>query len=285
MVGGISFVLTETRGVPVVGASGAVMAVMGGYLALYPRSRITILSLILFVGTFEIPSLHFMIIILLLNLLATIAGVPGIAHVTHIGGMLFGFAVCMGLLWVKLLPRDPFDFLALVQRWNRRRQYQTLVRRGYDPWGYVPRPTIPPPPENELDIQRIQELRAEIHEAVAHHNLPHAAILYLELKRLDPDQVLSRQAQLDVANQLTSQQFYPEAGDAYEQFLRHYPNFQQIEHVELMLGIICARYLRQYDRGSHVTDQSPESPAWRKRESPWPRGELKRIGGLVTREP
>ena len=41
---------------------------------------------------------------------------------------------------------------------------------------------------------------------------------------------------------------YPEAADAYEAFLRTYPKFEQIEQVELMLGIIYARYLQQYDR-------------------------------------
>jgi tetratricopeptide (TPR) repeat protein len=227
-----------------------------------------------------------MIIILLLNLLASIAGVSGIAHFTHIGGMLFGFLVCMALLWVKLLPRDPFDFLALMQRWNRRRQYQTLVRQGYNPFGYAPRQSAPSArqePENDLAVQRIQELRAEIHEAVAHHNLPHAALLYLELKRLDPLQVLSRQAQLDVANQLTSQQFYPQAADAYEQFLLHYPNFQQIEHVELMLGIICARYLRQYDR-ARVLLTKALNRLHGDSEIAMAQGELKRIGSLATPE-
>ena len=34
------------------------------------------------------------------------------------------------------------------------------------------------------------EIRAEISEAIAHHNLPHAAYLFLELKKLDPTQVL-----------------------------------------------------------------------------------------------
>ena len=76
--------------------------------------------------------------------------------------------------------------------------------------------------------------------------------LFLELKQLDPHQVLSRQAQLDVANQLASQQFHEQAADAYEQFLRHYPNFKQLEHVELMLGLIYARYLNKRARAREL---------------------------------
>src|SRR5207248_2233845 len=103
---------------------------------------------------------------------------------------------------------------ALVQRWNRRRQYKMLVRQGYNPFAFAPRVPIVPQAaartEEDLDpnLQRIRDLRAEINEAIAHHNLPHAAILFLDLRALDPRQVLARQAQLDVANQLASQQFF-----------------------------------------------------------------------------
>jgi len=36
--------------------------------------------------------------------------------------------------------------------------------------------------------------------------------------------------------------------EAYEQFIRAYPKFEQMEQVELMLGLIYARYLHQYVR-------------------------------------
>jgi outer membrane protein assembly factor BamD (BamD/ComL family) len=96
-------------------------------------------------------------------------------------------------------------------------------------------------------VQKIQEMRAEIVEAVAHHNLPHAAMRFLDLKKLDPNQVLSRQAQLDVANQLASQQFYIEAADAYEGFLRCYPKYEALGHVQLILGLIYSRYLQRFE--------------------------------------
>src|SRR5207237_1453442 len=117
--------------------------------------------------------------------------------------------------------------------------HQSLVAAGFDPFG----PTAPPAPPREARtaetvaaerrrlqredarVERIKELRAQVYESIAHHNLPHAAILFIELKNLDRHQVLSRQAQLDVANQLASQQFHEQAADAYEQFLTHYPNF------------------------------------------------------------
>jgi membrane associated rhomboid family serine protease len=246
----------------VIGASGAVMAITGAYLVLFPRSHITMMYVLIIVnGVVEIPCMYLVSFFVALDLAMNLAGSSGVAHTAHIWGVLLGFGVCAGLLAIRLLPRDPFDFLALVQRWKRRRQYQSLVAAGFDPFG-------PPPPtparraedrdrrrQREVDdarVERITELRAQVYESIAHHNLPHAAILFMELKTTDPHQVLSRQAQLDVANQLTSQQFYPQAADAYEQFLRHYPNFAQIEHVELMAGLIYARYLNRKARAKEL---------------------------------
>src|SRR5436189_272203 len=67
------------------------------------------------------------------------AGGDSVAHMAHIAGTVFGFAVCLGLLAVRLLPRDQFDVVALIQRWNKRRQYRDMVARGFDPFGYAPR--------------------------------------------------------------------------------------------------------------------------------------------------
>jgi membrane associated rhomboid family serine protease len=257
-------VLLPGSGPRVIGASGAVMAVTGAYLVLFPRSHITLMYVLILVnGAVEVPCMYLVSFFVALDLAMNLAGSTGVAHTAHIWGALLGFGVALALLASRMLPRDPFDFLALVHRWHRRRQYQSLVAAGFDPFA------TPPPPDPALRaaedaarkrqrqaqnarVERIKELRAQVHEAIAHHNLPHAAIVFMELKTVDPNQVLSRQAQLDVANQLTSQQFFPEAADAYEQFLTHYPNYKQIEHVELMLGLLCARYLNRKARAREL---------------------------------
>jgi tetratricopeptide (TPR) repeat protein len=173
----------------------------------------------------------------------------------------------------------------MPSRWNRRRQYRSLVSRGYDPFGYTPPATVDfRPAEPDPRTTRMLEMRAEISEAIAHHNLPHAAYIFLELKKLDPTQVLSRQAQLDVANQLASQQFYTQAAEAYEQFLSHYPNFEQIEQVELMLGVIYARYLEQYERARQLLLRAL-ARLHTEREIQWARTELARIEPLIAPKP
>jgi len=279
---GIGFVILQTSPQPVIGASGAVAAVTGAYLALLPRSNIYILH---YWGGFEVSSMVFIIVFFAEDVILNFFGqtVGNVAHTAHISGTIYGFGICLLLLAAGLLPRGQFDVLALVQRWNKRRQYQSLVRQGYDPFAY-----LPPVPSGGVkaespdpQAQRILEMRAEIVQAVAHHNLPHAAALFLQLKVLDSNQVLARQAQLDVANQLAAQQFYPQAADAYEGFLRCYPNYEQVEHVQLMLGLIYARYLNQYEK-AHGQLQKAVSRLKGEREIQLARAELERITPLVA---
>jgi membrane associated rhomboid family serine protease len=247
---GVAYVASGSLA-PVLGASGAIAAVTGAYLVLFPRSEVTVLFWWFYPGQIEIPSLWFIGFFFVDDLILDFAKDSGVAHTAHIGGTLFGVAVCSVLLMLQLLPRDQFDIVAMVQRWNRRRQYRDLVSKGYNPFGWTPasarvpaKLAEPPDPMKE----QIIAIRAQALDAASRHDLPSAAQLYLQLRALDSNQVLSRQAQLDVGNQLASQQMYTQAAEAYEGFLRTYPSFDQIEQIELMLGIIYARYLNQYDQ-------------------------------------
>jgi membrane associated rhomboid family serine protease len=233
------------------GASGSIAAVTGAYLALLPYSRITVLYFFYLIGTFEISGLWFVIAFFALDVYQQVASRGGqVAHMAHIGGTLFGFATCMLLLWVRLLPRDMWDLFAIAERWNRRRVHRDAVSRGYDPFGYAPRIDRPEKP-NPMQ-ERIQDLRASISEAISHQQMNDALKLYLELRAMDPNQVLSRQAQLDVANQLFSESQHAAAADAYELYLRNYPKADRVENVQLILGIVYARYLEKYPRAKEL---------------------------------
>ncbi|MFO8111818.1 MAG: rhomboid family intramembrane serine protease [Desulfosalsimonadaceae bacterium] len=82
---------------PVIGASGAVAAVMGAYFILYPTSRILTLIPIFFFPLFiEIPAFVFLAIWFMMQVFnaAGTAGMEGagIAWWAHIGGFVFGVA-------------------------------------------------------------------------------------------------------------------------------------------------------------------------------------------------
>jgi membrane associated rhomboid family serine protease len=269
---GIAYVFFEKN--DIVGASGAIAAVIGAYLVLLPRSHVTIVYLLFFIGVAEIPSIWLILGYFVLDvvLFHSSAG-DNVAHIAHIGGTIFGLSVCMFMLAVHLLPRDQFDVLALLQRWNKRRQYQDLVRKGYDPFAYTPPKRIAPDP----NLDRIHDIRADISELIAQHNIEEAARQYVQLQEIDSRQVLPRQNQLDVANQLYSDGQYPVAATAYELFIQHYPKYENLEHVRLMLGILYARYLGRYDAAREQLKLSLER-LHNEREREMARAELERIG-------
>jgi tetratricopeptide (TPR) repeat protein len=170
-----------------------------------------------------------------------------VAHMAHLGGTVFGLVICLILLITQLLPRDQFDVWALIQRWNKRRQYRDLVAKGFNPFDHTTQPGRTAKRLPDPMLERVQNLRAQIGDALSQHANLQAANLYLELKTIDPTQVLSRGAQMDVATQLHHDGRYTEAAEAYEALLKTYPTVERVERVELMVGLIYARYLNRYD--------------------------------------
>ncbi|HEY8751308.1 MAG TPA: rhomboid family intramembrane serine protease [Tepidisphaeraceae bacterium] len=260
VLSGIAFILMESHHQGVIGASGAVASVTGAYLVLFPRSNVTIVYFWYFFGKYELPSLWFILFFFIKDIVLNsfnFGPAENVAHAAHIGGTIFGFTLCVILLALRLLPRDQFDLVAVIKQWNRRRQYRDMVRGGYNPFDSTPRqrPGQPPPPPDPRQ-EHIMNVRGAILDAIARHDIPTAAELYLQLIAADPQQVLPKQAQLDVANQLAGENRYTEAAQAYETLLRVYPKTEQIEQLELMLGLIYSRYLSQYDRSMHFLQRA-----------------------------
>ena len=237
--------------VPVMGASGAVAAVTGAYLVLFPQTLLTIIYWFFFIGTIEVPAMYFILLklIILDNMLARGGG--NIAYDAHLAGYAFGIAVTLLLLATRLVSSTNFDLWAMMKQWNRRRRYRDAVAGGYDPFGTSGgRRSVASKEVKKTVAERQKESQArEIRHAIAQRleerNLPAAADLYVELMKIDCEQVLSRQYLLDIANQLASSQRSSQAAYAYEQFLKHYGTSEHAEQVELMLGILYARYLRR----------------------------------------
>ncbi len=241
---------------PVLGASGAIAAVTGAFLVLYPQVRVHIFVLAIFsFFTIEVPGWALVAVFFVQDVvLQLLPGAGGnVAHSAHIGGSVFGFVVIFTLVAVGLIPRSPTDALAAVKRWNRRREYRDAIATGWNPYGFGGSPpnakdaAIAKPDSAQ---QRVMELRAEISESIAHGKHDQAAELYLQLKQLSPGQVLSRQAQLDVANELALQERYPQAAEAYERLLAEYPKHDQLAAVTLILGVILRRELAQPQRAA-----------------------------------
>jgi len=82
--------------VPTLGASGAIAAVLGGYILLYPRARvITLIFIIFFFTIVELPAFVLLGVWFVLDGIAgavSSTGTEGVAYFAHIGGFLFGLA-------------------------------------------------------------------------------------------------------------------------------------------------------------------------------------------------
>jgi len=99
-------------GIPMVGASGAIGGVLGGYLLLFPRARIkTFVILIVIFQMFYLPAWVFIGIWFLGQLASIVMGAStGVAFFAHVGGFLAGLAM------VKLMGRRE-GWLRAPPRW------------------------------------------------------------------------------------------------------------------------------------------------------------------------
>ena len=92
---------------PTIGASGAIAAVLGGYILLYPRARvISLVFIVFFVTLVELPAVYLLGFWFLLQLLYGVAGLAtplgggeGVAYFAHVGGFVFGLLV----IWLLVM--------------------------------------------------------------------------------------------------------------------------------------------------------------------------------------
>jgi membrane associated rhomboid family serine protease len=95
----VQYIALPTTGVPTVGASGAIAAVLGAYAVTFPRARVvTLIPLFLFWPIVALPALVVLGLWFVFQFfsgalsLAWSAGGGGVAWWAHIGGFLFGMA-------------------------------------------------------------------------------------------------------------------------------------------------------------------------------------------------
>ena len=201
---------------PTLGASGAVAAVTGAYLVLFPQTLITVLYWFFFIGTVEVPAMYFIGIKMILIDNGIARYTPGVAYDAHLAGYAYGIVITLLLLATRLVAGSNFDLWAMIKRWNRRRRYRDVMAGGYDPFTGTERRKSAVAGEVKKSAAETQkeaktrEIRSSIGRWIGQRNLA--------------------------------------AAQAYEQFLTHYSNYEHAEQVELMLGILYSRYLGDFEQ-------------------------------------
>ncbi|MCK4914305.1 MAG: rhomboid family intramembrane serine protease, partial [Planctomycetes bacterium] len=235
---------------PVLGASGAVAAVTGAYLVLFPQTLVTVAYWFIFIGTMEVPAIYFIAfkMIVIDNIIGR--GTTNIAYNAHLAGYAFGILGILIALATGIVRGNNFDLWAMLKRWNRRRQYKDVASSGYDPFTgkatkKVKATEIKKSAGEQKRDEDIAELRSQIADEIARRNVAQAAMLYNELIKIDSENVLPQQHMLDIANYFTSNNEPEKSANAYEQILTNYKNYEYIEQIQLMLGILYSRYLNK----------------------------------------
>lgn len=258
-VAGATHALTSAA--PVIGASGGVAAVTGAYLVLFPRTIIRCFAFFFVIGFVEIPAIWFIAASIIWDFARNAGGGSGVAWTAHLGGYAFGAGVSLALLGLRIIPREPYDLLAVLERSKKQRDFRAVVARGHSPWEGRPirresKRGAAAEPEPDPELLR---LRAEVAAAVSDARAADAAAGYRALLDRDSKAVFARSTQIDLANRLYAQGERELAAKAYEAFLGRHPRDSEAPRVRLMLGIIHARDLNDPVRAKALLRQARDA--------------------------
>jgi membrane associated rhomboid family serine protease len=97
----LQVLLTADSTIPLIGASGAVSAVLGAYVLKFPRARVrTLMFIFIFVTVINVPAVAFIGIWFFLQVLNSLVGpLSNVAWFAHIGGFIFG------LMFIKIFEK------------------------------------------------------------------------------------------------------------------------------------------------------------------------------------
>lgn len=136
LAGGIAAGLTQAAtGGAVIGASGAVSAVTGAFIALFPRARVAMFFML---SVLPVPAMLVVALYFALDLMGAFGlGRGGVGYLAHVAGTLTGLAIALTGLAAGIIRRTDMDLLYLLRQWRRRREMRSAVagsRSAGGPW-------------------------------------------------------------------------------------------------------------------------------------------------------
>ena len=253
-------------GSPVIGASGAVCAVTGMFLVLFPRIHIRMFIFFIMIGVVSIPAWWFIGFAIAKDFIMTTTGDTGrVATLAHLGGYACGIAVAFALVAFKLIEREPYDLLSLFKHWQRRSE----LRRAVEGTGRARQSRIDPtlaksPTGSAPDESSLALARSLLLEAVARLDATAAVTALNALASAAKGQVdsatLPARQQMDLANLLMSSGQHRLAAESYARCWQVYPKQRECDQVRVMLALVRVRYLNDIPGAELALDFGPSGP-------------------------
>lgn len=267
---------------PLVGASGAVYAVMGMYLVFFPEARVRLLLwLFLFVQVIQVRAKWFIGITIALDFVQTLMArgpaAGGVATAAHVGGGVFGIAAA---LFLKQSVGGGADGDA----WDVHTGFSRQVRDGTEPLRGGPAGGIGAPVEDapwfappEPMEERGDEVAGALVRLVREGRLREAIDVYPSYVALRRERPLPADVQLEIAHEFYRQGLARDGISAYKRFVDSHPTDDDAPEAAFRIGILYARGLGDAKSAVPWLRRAAES-----HENPdvvaYATAELKRIG-------
>lgn len=229
---------------PAVGASGAIAAVTGAFLVLFPRTKIKVLWFFILISLVMAPAWFFIGLQIAWNLLAQATGTQGnVAVIAHLAGYAYGFTIAFVLLSVGALKREPYDLFTISRQAKRRAEFRALnsLAPARGPAAAAAR-TAPRPIAERTEA--IAKARAAV-SAELSVGRPEGAIgpyraLLERFGSVEGAATLSRNAQYQLAAALYSAGERAMALRAFGDFLEAYPRDPEMPQIRILIGRLLA---------------------------------------------
>ncbi|MBX3363681.1 MAG: rhomboid family intramembrane serine protease [Phycisphaeraceae bacterium] len=231
-----------------IGASGAIAAVVGAYLVLFPRTQVRVLFFFIIIGVFSIPAWWFIAAAIAKDLLAQGLGQQnGIANLAHLGGYGFGFTTAWLLLATGRLSREPYDLFTVVRQSRRRSALRDAQFHAQAQKTRLEREAQRVAESGRADarIEAVSQARRRVVERLSRRDLDGAAAGYRALiEEFGRDAgTLGSQHMIELGKHYYAAGDYEMSVLVYERFLAAYPLDIEAASVRLLLGVLHARYL------------------------------------------
>jgi len=252
---------------PAVGASGAVSAVLGAYMVMMPRVKVKIFYWIYYrAGVFTISAVYVIGFWIALQvfyfLMLESERIGGVAYSAHIGGAVFGIAAgIIAALVLKSTRRGQMDELDLrkAQReFTSRQGLQTFESSyashlktggvGITTSGPRERRASPSP----LTHNYVSDAKEAVSILLETGKEEEAVDEYLSFIRKYRYASLLAMDQLRIADLLLTRGEHHLAEEAYDRFLRHYPEHKHSEDVRYNLAMLCAQYTENFQKAKKL---------------------------------